>query len=144
MLKNIPPIISPELMHVLMSMGHGDALVFADGNFPAEANAQRLIRADGHGACELLEAVMRFFPLDTYADEPACVMALVPGDNVETPIWADYARILSEAEGRPVELTEVERQQFYARARDAFAVVATSEAALYANLLLVKGVVSES
>jgi L-fucose mutarotase len=142
MLKNVPPIISPDLMHVLMSMGHGDSIVIADGNFPAGSNAQRLVRADGHGAVELLKAVMRFFPLDTYSDEPACVMQVLPGDAVETPIWAEFARVLSEAEGRDVALTEVPREEFYERAREAYAIVATSEVALYANLLLVKGVVT--
>jgi L-fucose mutarotase len=142
MLKNVPPIISPDLMHVLMSMGHGDSVVIADGNFPADSNAQRLVRADGHGAVELLKAAMRFFPLDTYADQPACVMQVLPGDDVETPIWAEFARVLSESEGRKVALAEVPRAEFYERAREAYAVVATSEVALYANLLLVKGVVT--
>jgi L-fucose mutarotase len=142
MLKGIPPIISPELMHALMSMGHGDALVLADGNFPADANAERLVRADGHGCVEVLEAVMRFLPLDTYSDQPACVMAVLPEDPVETPLWAEFARVLSHAEGREVSLTEVPRAEFYDRARRAYAIIATSETALYANLLLVKGVVT--
>jgi len=142
MLKNIPQVISPELMSVMMSMGHGDEIVLADGNFPAASNAQRLVRADGLGVVELLEAMMQFFPLDTYADRPATVMAVVPGDDVEPTIWNDYQRILSEAEGRDVELHEVAREEFYAASRKAFAVVATSETALYANLLLKKGVVT--
>jgi L-fucose mutarotase len=143
MLKNIPPILSPDLMHVLMSMGHGDSIVLADGNFPAAANARRLVRVDGHGVPEVLRAVMQFFPLDTYTTEPAVVMEVLPGDDVEPTIWQEYQGILSGAEGREVELTEMERHEFYAAARDAFAVVATSETALYANLLLVKGVVEE-
>jgi len=142
MLKNIPPVLSPDLMHVLMSMGHGDELVLADGNFPAATNARRLVRADGHGVPELLEAVVQFFPLDTYVPDPAVVMAVLPDDDVDPVIWKDYARILSEAEGRDVGLTAMERHEFYARARGAFAVVATSESALYANLILVKGVVA--
>lgn len=141
MLKNVPPVISPELMKVMMEMGHGDALVIGDANFPAASNARRLVRADGHSSCALLEAVMGFFPLDTYTDEPAVVMAVVPGDDAETPIWDDYAEILSAAESRPVRLTEVPRHEFYEFARQAYAVVATGETALYANLLLVKGVV---
>jgi len=141
MLKNIPPIISPELMHVMMNMGHGDELVLADGNFPAAANARRLVRADGHGVPELLEAVMKLFPLDTYTDQPAIVMQVVPGDDVKPVIWEDYARILSRSEGRTIELAQLERFAFYERARRAFAVVATGETALYANLILVKGVV---
>ena len=142
MLKGIPPILSPELMHVLMSMGHGDELVLGDGNFPAASNARRLVRADGHGVPELLEAIMQVFPLDTYVDEPALVMGVVPGDPTVPTIWEDYARILTQAEGREVRPAEVERHAFYERARAAFAVVATSETALYANLILVKGVVT--
>jgi len=142
MLKNIPSIISPDLMHVMMSMGHGDRLVLADGNFPATANAQRLVRADGHGVPELLGAIVKFFPLDTYVPDPAVVMEVVPGDDVDPVIWQAYARILSEAQGRPVELTAIGRREFYARAREAFAIVATGEAALYANLILSKGVVA--
>jgi L-fucose mutarotase len=143
MLKNIPPILSPELMHVLMSMGHGDSIVLADGNFPAAANAQRLVRADGHGVPEVLRAVMQFFPLDTYTTDPAVVMEVLPDDDVDPVIWQDYQQILSEAEGKDMQLTEMERHEFYATARESFAVVATSETALYANLLLVKGVVEE-
>ncbi len=141
MLKGIPPIISPELMHVLMSMGHGDTIVLADGNFPAAANAQRLVRMDGHGVPEILEAMMPLFPLDAYTAHPAAVMEVVPGDDVDPVIWEDYRRILSDAEGE-VDLEQVERHEFYSAARDAFAVVATSETALYANLLLAKGVVT--
>ena len=105
MLKGIPSIISPELMQVLMSMGHGDEIVLADGNFPAATNAQRLVRADGHGVAELLKAILKFFPLDTYVEDPAVVMAVVAGDDVDPVIWKDYARILGEAEGREIELT---------------------------------------
>jgi L-fucose mutarotase len=141
MLKGIPPIISPDLLHVLMSMGHGDELVLADGNFPAASNARRLVRADGHGVPALLQAIMRVFPLDTYLDEPAVVMAVVPGDDVVPTIWDEYACILSKAEGRPVRLAQIDRHAFYERTSGAFAVVATGETALYANLLLVKGVV---
>lgn len=142
MLKDIPPVISPDLMHVLMSMGHGDAIVLADGNFPAASNAQRLVRMDGHGVPEVLAAMMQFFPLDTYTTEPAVVMEVLPGDDVDPVIWQEYGKILSGAEGKGVELSQMERHEFYAAARDAFAVVATSETALYANLLLVKGVVT--
>jgi L-fucose mutarotase len=142
MLKGIPPIISPDLMHVMLSMGHGDELVLADANFPAVTNARRLVRADGHGVPELLEAVVQFFPLDTYVEDPAVVMAVVAGDKVKPVIWNDYARILSKAEGRKVTLAQIDRHEFYARAAKAFAVVATGEKALYANLIIVKGVVT--
>jgi L-fucose mutarotase len=142
MLKGIPPIISPDLMHAMMSMGHGDELVLADANFPAATNAARLVRADGHGVPELLEAILTFFPLDTYVRDPAVVMGVVPGDDVDPVIWKDYGRILSAAAGREVGLAAIDRHEFYVRARAAFAVVATGEKALYANLILVKGVVA--
>ena len=128
-------------MHVLMSMGHGDEIVIADGNFPAATLAQRLVVLPGHGVPPILEAVMKFFPLDTYADDHAVVMSVVPGDDTVPVIWDEYRRLLREAEGREIKLTEIERTKFYERARKAFAVVATSESALYANLILKKGVV---
>jgi len=140
MLKRIPNQISPELMHALMSMGHGDEIVLADGNFPAASNARLLIRADGHDVCTILQAVMQFFPLDTFVDDHVVVMAVVDPKAHEPPIWNDFRKILSDAEGRKVSLTPIERYEFYARSRKAYCIVATSEKALYANLILKKGV----
>jgi len=144
MLKGIPNIISPDLMHTLMSMGHGDELVLADGNFPADSHAQRLVRADGLDVCLLLEAIMEFFPLDAFVDDPAVVMAVVDPTADRPPIWEDFQRILAAKEGNWIKLTPIERHAFYARAREAYCVVATSETALYANLILKKGVVSNN
>ena len=141
MLKKIPPILSPELMHVMMSMGHGDELVIADANFPAVTNAKRLVRADGHNIPTLLRAIMQFMPLDRYSDKPAALMSVVPGDPTEPTIWAKYQDILNRAEKKEVAIEMVERFAFYDRAREAFAVVATSEKALYANIILKKGVI---
>ena len=83
MLKGIPAILSPEQLKILMEMGHGDEIVLADGNFPAASIAQRLVRADGHGVPELLEAVLTLFPLDPYSEKPVALMQVVPGDTVE-------------------------------------------------------------
>ena len=141
MLKGIPEQISPELMHALMSMGHGDEIVLADGNFPAASNARILVRADGLDVCTLLRGIMKFFPLDTFVDDHAVVMAVVDPTADEPPIWSEFRNILDEAEGHEVKLTPIERHQFYARSREAYCVVATSEEALYANLILKKGVV---
>ena len=80
MLKHIPAILTPELLKVLMEMGHGDEIVIADGNFPGAAIAQRLIRLDGHGVPEILDAVMQFFPLDSYTEKPVGLMEVVAGD----------------------------------------------------------------
>jgi L-fucose mutarotase len=141
MLKNIPSILSPELLKVLMEMGHGDEIVIADGNFPAASIAQRLIRADGHGVPPILEAVMKLFPLDIYVKKPVALMQLVSGDTVKTPIWEEYRKIIKTSGEKFDDFENVERFAFYERARKAYAVVATSESSLYANIILKKGVV---
>lgn len=144
MLKGIPKILSPELLKVLCEMGHGDRLVIADGNFPAESVGKNaiVIRMDGHAATEVLAAVLTLFPLDTYTDQPALLMQVVPGDPVETPIWDEYAAILAEKAGLDRgAIGEIERFRFYEEAKHAYAVIATGETALYANLMLQKGVV---
>ena len=141
MLKGIPSLLSPDLMHALLSMGHGDEIVLADGNFPGPSHARRLIRADGLGVCALLEAAVRFFPLDAFVEDHAVVMAVVDPKAPEPPIWEEFRRILAHGEGRPVTLTATPREAFYERARRAYCIVATSESALYANLLLKKGVI---
>lgn len=143
MLKTIPTILSPDLLKILMEMGHGDEIVIADGNFPAASIARRLVRADGHGVPEILEAVLKLFPLDIYVDRPAALMQKVPGDTVETPIWEDYRRILQASGEKFEDFESVERFAFYERAKKAYAVVATGESALYANIILKKGVVKE-
>lgn len=142
MLKNIPNILSPDLLKVLMEMGHGDELVIADGNFPAASIAQNLIRLDGHGVPEVLEAILKFFPLDTYIEMPVALMAAVEhGEKIKPPIWEVYRKTIKESKERFTEFELVERFAFYERAKKAFAVVATSESALYANIILKKGVV---
>jgi L-fucose mutarotase len=141
MLKGIPTIISPELMKILMEMGHGDELVLADGNYPAASNAARLVRADGHGIPELLEAILEFFPLDYYVEQPVALMAVVPGDPYKPPLWKQYRAIVSKHDKRPFEF--VPRFDFYDRAKKAFAIVATGERARYANVILKKGIVGK-
>jgi len=143
MLKGIPSILSPELLKILMEMGHGDEIVLADGNFPAASIAQRLVRCDGHGTAELLDAILKFFPLDKYVDAPVALMQVVPGDNVETPIWDVYKEIVKKYEPVNNKFEHVESFAFYERAKKAYAVVATGEKALYANIILKKGVVVE-
>ena len=140
MLKNVPSIISPELLKILHEMGHSDEIVIGDGNFPAASNAKRLIRADGHGVPELLDAILQLFPLDTYVDAPVMLMQVTPGDDVDPVIWKDYRKIV-DAHQDNVKFEEIERFAFYERARDAYAIVATGESALYANVILKKGVV---
>ncbi len=143
MLKKIPPILSPELLKVLCEMGHGDRILLADGNFPAASVGMNaiVIRCDGHGVPELLRAVLELMPLDDYAERPVQLMAVTPGDETETPIWYKYAGILRESgETRDV-MGYLERADFYDEAKKAYAVVATGETALYANIMLQKGVI---
>ena len=142
MLKGIPSILSPELLKVLMEMGHADELVIADGNFPSASIAQRLIRSDGNGVPELLDAIMRFFPLDTFVDQAVALMAIVPGHDYRPTIWEEYREIIARHEDFS-DFEYVERFAFYERAKQAYAVIATSETALYANIILKKGVVPE-
>jgi L-fucose mutarotase len=141
MLKGISKLISPELIKILMEMGHGDEIVFADSNFPAASHANRLVRCDGHSIPELLEAILQLFPLDTYVEYPVGLMAVVPGDPVETPIWQTYEAIVHNSQKRPISFEHIERFAFYERAKKAYAIVATGESALYANLILKKGVI---
>lgn len=141
MLKNIPSILSPKLLRILMEMGHGDEIVLADGNFPAASVAQRLVRCDGHGIPELLEAVLRLFPLDSYVEQPVALMSVVPGDRTKPTIWKRYRALIAASNEPFSDFEFVERFAFYERARRAYAVVATSEAALYANIILKKGVI---
>jgi L-fucose mutarotase len=139
MLKGIPAEISPELLKILCEMGHGDEIVLGDGNFPAASNAKRLVRADGLGVPQMLDAILKLIPLDTYVDYPVMLMATGAGE--ETPaIWADYERIV-EANNGKTNISQIERFAFYERARSAYAVVATGETAIYANVILKKGVV---
>jgi L-fucose mutarotase len=141
MLKQIPDILSPELLKVLMEMGHGDELVIADGNFPAASIAQKLIRLDGHNVPEVLEAILKFFPLDIYVKNPVGLMAVVPGDTVKPVIWEEYRKIILNSKEHFNDFEHIERFAFYERAKKAYAVIATSESALYANIILKKGVV---
>ena len=99
MLKGISPIISPELLKVLMEMGHGDEITIGDGNFPAASMGKRVVRLDGHGVTEILDAILKLFPLDTYVEKPVALMEVVPGDNVDPIIWKDYERVIRENEG---------------------------------------------
>ena len=145
MLKGIPKILSPQLLKVLCEMGHGDRIVLADGNFPAESVGKEaiVVRMDGHGVEELLDAVLQLFPLDTYVEKPVQLMEVVPGDTVETPIWESYRRIIRKYDGRGENaIGHLERFRFYEEAKKCYAVVATGEGALYANIILQKGTIS--
>lgn len=147
MLKGIPKILSPQLLKVLCEMGHSDRLVISDGNFPAESMGKNaiVIRCDGHGVPELLDAILQVFPLDTYVEKPMNLMEVMPGDDVETPIWDTYKEIVKKYDDRGADAVgNIERFAFYEEAKTAYAIIATSEKALYANVMLQKGVVVDA
>ena len=126
MLKGINPIVSPELLKALCEMGHGDELVIADGNFPCESVGKNAI-------------VIR----DTYTEKPVALMEVVKGDNTPTPaIWAEYDKLLNKYEPEHHDIEMTERFAFYERAKKAYLIIATGETAIYANVLLKKGVVT--
>lgn len=146
MLKGIPQILSPELLMVLCEMGHSDRIVISDGNFPAESMGRDaiVIRCDGHGVPELLDAILTVMPLDTYVEKPVNLMEVMAGDDVETPIWDTYTDTVAKHDNRgKAAIGHIERFAFYDEAKTAYAIIATSEKALYANIMLQKGVVTE-
>ena len=125
-------------------MGHRDRLVIADGNFPVMSMGKNahIIRMDGHGVPEILDAILRVFPLDTYIEKPVNLMEVMPGDDVQTPIWDVYKKTVEKYDERGKNaIGEIERFKFYEETKTAYAVIATSEKALYANIMLQKGVV---
>lgn len=141
MLKNIPKNISPELLKVLDEMGHGDEIVLSDGNFPSERINKKVVRCDSTGVTDLLKSILVLFPLDTeYSDEQVFLMEVTPGDTYKPEIWDDYKKVLDESKENYT-IGNIERFKFYERAKEAFAVVHTGETALYANIILKKGVV---
>lgn len=142
MLNKIPKILSPELVKILMEMGHGDTIVIADGNFPSETCGKKVVRADGQGVLELLDAILELFPLDVkYSEAPFGLMELVKGDTIVPVIWDEYKVIIDKHYTERPNIEHMERFEFYHRAKNAYAVIATGEKAIYANVLLTKGVV---
>lgn len=139
MLKGISSILSPELLKILMEMGHGDEIVIGDGNFPAASMGRRVVRLDGHGVPEILDAVMALFPLDQFVEKPVALMA-VPGAEPEPAIWEKYRAVIGAHEKLPA-FEFVERFAFYDRAKESYAIIATGESAIYANVILKKGVI---
>lgn len=138
MLKNISPLISPDLLKILAEMGHGDEIIFADAHFPAHSLGPQVIRADGILVSDLLAAVIPLFELDSYAP-PLVMMAPVSGDELDSQVEQRYRQALFKNEhGSAIE--RIDRFAFYERAQQAFAIVITGERAKYGNILLKKGV----
>ena len=147
MLKGIPAILCPELLKTLDEMGHNDLLVLGDGNFPgsgvARAGGARLIRADGIGAAEMLEAILQVMPLDEYVDTPVVLIEKEALDkDLPTPIWDAFAAIVEKHDPRGAQaIGRIARHDFYRQAREAYAIVQTTESALYGCAMIRKGVI---
>lgn len=140
MLKKIPAIITPELLKTLNEMGHGDELVIADGNFPGPSLCKKTIRLDGQNTTEALKAILELFPLDSY--EPNMILMEKDSHNsVGNPIWKEYYNIAKDGDKDFKSLTKIERLSFYERTKKAYCVIMTSDKAIYANIILRKGIV---
>ncbi|MGC9328787.1 MAG: L-fucose mutarotase [Candidatus Hinthialibacter sp.] len=140
MLKGISPCVGPDLLWTLCSMGHGDEIVLADAHFPGHTMNERVIRADGVRIPDLLDGILPLFELDRYVKSALIMMAAVEGDQLDPAVETSYREVIEKhAPGAP-EIERIDRFDFYERAKKAYAVVMTSETAVYANIILVKGV----
>jgi L-fucose mutarotase len=141
MLKNLDPLLTPDLLQVLRSMGHGDEIVIVDANYPAESAGPQVVRLDGIDATRVLDAVLSVMPLDDFVPEAAWRMEVVGQPDAEQPIFDEFRKIIAAREGAQFKLASLERFKFYERASDSYAVVTTGERRLYGNIILKKGVV---
>lgn len=140
MLKGISPLISPELLAILSSMGHGDEIVLADAHFPGETFNPTVLRADGLRIPDLLEGILPLFELDSYVPNPLIMMAAVEGDDLDPSVEDSYMASIKKSNPEINSVERIDRFDFYDRARDAFAVVMSGELAKYGNIILKKGV----
>ncbi len=140
MLKGISPLISPELLMELSSMGHGDEIVLADAHFPGDTYNENVIRADGLKIDDLLAAILPLFELDEYVDDPLVMMEAVEGDELDPSVEESYLKSIHISNPDAPEIKRIDRFDFYERAEEAFLVVMTGETAKYGNIILKKGV----
>lgn len=146
MLKGIPSIITPDLLKALDEMGHTDEITIGDGNFPGHTYGKKIIRLDGVDAVEILDAILKLFPLDDYTDKPVALMQVVKDDPIKTPIWEEFYRAVEKYDVRGKAcFQEMDKWEFYKRTKEQSAlVVMTGETAQYANIILRKGVVRKT
>ncbi len=147
MLKNVPSILSPELLKVLCEMGHSDRICIGDGNFPGAAMAKAegaiFLRADGHGVPELLDAILQVTPLDAYVEKPAILMEKMDCDkDLNIPVWQTYKDIIAKYDDRGAEAVgNIDRFDFYDEAKKCYCILQSGETEIYANIILQKGVI---
>jgi L-fucose mutarotase len=141
MLRGLNTLLTPELLMILRAMGHGDEIAIVDANYPALRDARRLARLDGADASQALEAILTVLPLDSFVDSPAHCMQVVGRPDEIPPAVGDFQAIVDRLAGFPEKIAMLERFAFYDRAKQCFAIVATSERRLYGNIILTKGVI---
>ena len=140
MLKNIPPILGPDLLGILRAMGHGDEIAIVDANYPADSAGPVLVRLDGISATEVLDAVLTLMPLDDFVDEAAICMQVVGNAGKREPVMDAFEQIVQRHEPK-MSLGSMERFAFYDRVAKGYAIVQTGERRLYGNILLKKGII---
>lgn len=143
MLNEISVDLTPELFSILYSMGHGDELVIVDANFPAVSHAKRIYRVTNMDSTNMLNFILSFINIDTFVDNPIALMAVADGDNYNPEAWETYKDIIQEKEGKLHKIEYLAREKFYTRAKDAYAVVATSDMRRYANIIIKKGIIDD-
>jgi L-fucose mutarotase len=144
MLKTLSILHTPELLHALASMGHGDELALVDSNFPVVSIAERVVHLEGADLPAALAACLQLMPLDTFVDEPAVRMLQVHAPDEIPEVQEICQKLIDDSEGRHVKLKGISREAFYERARGAFAVIATGEQRIYGCILIKKGVIFPS
>ena len=140
MLKNLPPLLGPDLLYILRAMGHGDEIAIVDANYPADAAGPELVRLEGISATDVLDAVLSVMPLDDFVEEAAITMQVVGDAGERPPVVTEFERIVRHHEPS-FAVTSLERFAFYERVRQGYAIVQTGERRLYGNILLKKGVI---
>lgn len=141
MLKGIDPLLSPDLLHALAAMGHGDEITLVDCHFPAVSKARRLIRLDGVDLPAAARAVLSVLPIDDFVAAPVATMQMVDTPDVIPEVQREVFEAVREFEGRDVDVERVERFAFYDRACEAFAIVVTGEVRPYGCVIFSKGIV---
>jgi len=141
MLKTLTSLHTPELLHTLASMGHGDDIVVVDAHFPSVSMAQRLVRLDGVSGPAALDAILQLIPLDSFVDDPALRIEVVGKPDEIPDVQKEFQAVIDKREGKSSPLGKLERFAFYERAKKAFAIVATGELRTYGCVVIKKGVI---
>jgi L-fucose mutarotase len=140
MLIGVSPLVGPDLLATLCRMGHGDELVLADAHFPHDSTGRRVLRADGLGVAELLDGILPLFAIDSYVADPLVMMSAAEGDRLDPSVHERFRAAIDRHHPDAPAIRFISRFDFYDRARQAYAVLATGETAKYGNIILKKGV----